>query len=100
MFTLSEQVTSVTFPSTNAKNNKKNTINRRYRDARNGLVEHLGKEIETFSEEQGIKSSLQAVVDQRVPDNTESWGGMRCEDQDEDDDAGDAFLKIEEQQNL
>ena len=39
-------------------------------------------------------------VDQRVPNNTESWGGVRCEDQGEDDDAGDAFLTIEEQQNL
>ena len=55
MFTLSEQVTSVTFPSTKTKNNKSNTINRRYRDACDGLVEHLGKEIERFSEEQGIK---------------------------------------------
>ena len=40
------------------------------------------------------------MVDQRVPDNTESWGGVRCEDQDEDDDTGDVFLTIEEQQNL
>ena len=56
MFTLSEQVTSVTFPSKSAKNNKKNAINRRYRDARDGLVEHLGEEIETFSKEHGIKS--------------------------------------------
>ena len=39
------------------------------------------------------------MVDQRVPDNTESWDGVRCENQDEDDDAGDAFLTIE-QHNL
>ena len=46
------------------------------------------------------QSAPQVVVDQRVPNNTESWGGVRCEDQGEDDDAGDDFLTIEEQQNL
>ena len=33
------------------------------------------------------QSAPQVVVDQRVPNNTESWGGVRCEDQGEDDDA-------------
>jgi len=46
------------------------------------------------------QSAPQVVVDQRVPDNPESWGDatVRCEDK--DDDAGDAFLTTEEQQHL
>jgi hypothetical protein len=62
MFTLPEQVTSVTFPSATAKKNKKNTINRRYRDARDGLVVDLIEEIETFSGKHDINDINAALM--------------------------------------
>jgi hypothetical protein len=49
--------------SAKAKKKKKNTINRRYRDARDGLVEELGTEIKTFSEGHGINGNGIKLID-------------------------------------